>query len=394
MGWTIRFRNIKVVLILTAVLISIISLLISHYLAKDLAKEERVRMEVWGEAMRSLNLADEHTDLNLVLKVINKNHTIPVVVLNQRGEALMWRNMDISRSAGSDSIMLVSRTGKEFKDRGNFIRIDLQVADSIVKATHADYVDVCYGESSLLRQITVYPYVQLFVVIVFMLVVLFALVILKRAEQDRVWVGLSRETAHQLGTPISSLMAWLEILKETEVENPILSDMENDVNRLQLVADRFSKIGSLPEVEPCRLIEIIQHVVDYMQLRSPASLRWVISCPTADIVLPLNRPLFEWALENLAKNAVDAMRGADGCITIAVKEQAECIFVDVSDTGGGIKKENMKHVFSPGFTTKQRGWGLGLSLTKRIVETYHHGRIWVNWSEEGKGTTFRISLRK
>ena len=222
MRWVNRFRYIKVVLILAAVLISIISLVISHFLAKDLAKEERMRMEVWGEAMRSLNLADEHTDLNLVLKVINKNHTIPVVVLNQRGEALMWRNMDISRSAGSDSIMLVSRTGKEFKDRGNFIRIDLQVADSIVKATHADYVDVCYGESSLLRQITVYPYVQLFVVIVFMLVVLFALVILKRAEQDRVWVGLSRESAHQLGTPISSLMAWFEILKEPEVETPIL----------------------------------------------------------------------------------------------------------------------------------------------------------------------------
>ncbi|MBO1363824.1 HAMP domain-containing histidine kinase [Prevotella sp. A2931] len=394
MRWTNRFRYVKVVLILAAILISFISLAISHFLAKDLAKEEKLRMEVWAEAMRSLNAADEYTDLSLVLKVINENHTIPVVVLDQRDSALMWRNVNISSGTEPDSVMLVSDMGKNFKAKGNFIRINLSVADSTVEATRTDYVDVCYGVSSLLRRITVYPYVQLVVVVVFILVVLFALLVLKRAEQDRVWVGLSRETAHQLGTPISSLMAWIELLKETDVDNPILSDMENDVNRLQLVADRFSKIGSLPEVEPCSLTELVQHVVDYMRQRSPAHLRWIMSCPATDIVLPLNRPLFEWALENLVKNAVDAMGGANGCITIAVKETGGCVFVDVIDTGGGIKKQNLKHVFSPGFTTKQRGWGLGLSLTKRIIETYHHGRIWVSRSEEGVGTTIRVMLKK
>lgn len=394
MRWSIRVDRIKVILILAALLISVVSLVISHFLAHDLAKEEKLRMEVWAEAMRSLNAADEHTDLNLVLKVINENHTIPVVVLDGNGDALTWRNLQLSHVSGSDSISEVSRLGKAFKARGNAIRIALGDRDSVGMAQPSDYVDVCYGVSSLLKRITIYPYVQLCVVVVFIFVVLLALIILKQAEQNRVWVGLSREAAHQLGTPISSMMAWLEILKGEDAHSPILPEMENDVQRLQLVADRFSKIGSKPELENADLVETANRVVAYMKQRSPDRLTWQVESPGHAVMLNLNARLFEWALENLTKNAVDAMGESHGRITLNIKEYPDQVALDVADTGCGIRKQDVRHVFTPGFSSKQRGWGLGLSLTKRIIEVYHHGRIWVSWSEEGRGTTFRIMLRK
>ena len=236
--------------------------------------------------------------------------------------------------------------------------------------------------------------VQLGVVLIFVVVAIFALLTSKKAEQNKVWVGLSKETAHQLGTPISSLMAWIEVLKETYPDDDLIPEMNKDVKRLQLIAERFSKIGSLPEPVPASLNEVLDHVIDYMDRRTSKSIQMVKDFPDHDIIIKMNASLFEWVIENLSKNAVDAMGGKCGTITLHVEETIDKAILEVSDTGKGIKKKDLKNVFRPGFTTKKRGWGLGLSLAKRIVEEYHHGKIWVKSSELGKGTTFRIELRK
>ena len=245
----------------------------------------------------------------------------------------------------------------------------------------------------MLKRLALYPYVQLGVVMLFVVVAIFALLTSKRAEQNKVWVGLSKETAHQLGTPISSLMAWTTILKETYPDDDLLPEMDKDVKRLQLIADRFSKIGSLPEAVPVSLSEVLDHVIDYMDRRTSKTIQLKKVFPADDIIIRLNASLFEWVIENLCKNAVDAMGGESGTITLRVETVGERVIVEVSDTGKGIKKKDMRNVFRPGFTTKSRGWGLGLSLAKRIVEEYHNGRIFVKSSELGKGTTFRIELK-
>ena len=257
-----------------------------------------------------------------------------------------------------------------------------------------DNIFVCYDDSVMLKRLTSYPYVQLCVVFVFVVVAIFALLTSKRAEQNKVWVGLSKETAHQLGTPISSLMAWTEILKETYPDDELIPEMDKDVKRLQLIADRFSKIGSLPEPVPSSLNEVMEHVIDYMDRRTSKKVQMIRSFPDHDVTVKLNASLFEWVIENLCKNAVDAMEGA-GTITLSINDSNDKeVVVEVTDTGKGIKKKDMRNVFRPGFTTKKRGWGLGLSLAKRIVEEYHHGRIYVKSSELGKGTTFRIELKR
>ena len=257
-----------------------------------------------------------------------------------------------------------------------------------------DNIFVCYDDSVMLKRLTSYPYVQLCVVFVFVVVAIFALLTSKRAEQNKVWVGLSKETAHQLGTPISSLMAWTEILKETYPDDELIPEMDKDVKRLQLIADRFSKIGSLPEPVPSSLNEVMEHVIDYMDRRTSKKVQMIRSFPDHDVKVRLNASLFEWVIENLCKNAVDAMEGA-GTITLSINDSNDKeVVVEVTDTGKGIKKKDMRNVFRPGFTTKKRGWGLGLSLAKRIVEEYHHGRIYVKCSELGKGTTFRIELKR
>ena len=259
---------------------------------------------------------------------------------------------------------------------------------------HRDYIDVCYDESLMLKRLSWYPYVQLGVVLLFVVVAIFALLTSKRAEQNKVWVGLSKETAHQLGTPISSLIAWVEILKETYPDDTLIPEMDKDVKRLQLIADRFSKIGSVPAPVPTDLLELLGHVVDYMDRRTSKKVKILTAFPAHQVIVDLNGSLFEWVIENLCKNAVDAMGGEQGTITLKVEENDTWVYLDVSDTGKGIRKRNINNVFRPGFTTKKRGWGLGLSLAKRIVEEYHHGRIYVKESEVGKGTTFRIELRK
>ena len=387
MQWTDRIRQVKILLVLAAIFIAVASLLISHSLIRDLAQQERSKMEVWAEAMRTLSEADDNADLSLVLKVLDENNTIPVVVLDKDGTVTEYRNVKISASNKSDSVKYVNKVAQQMKGAGQVIRIPLT-------NNHNDYIEVCYDESLMLRRIAIYPYIQLGVVMLFVVVAIFALLTSKRAEQNKVWVGLSKETAHQLGTPISSLMAWLAILKETYPNDKLLSELDKDVQRLQLVADRFSKIGSIPEPVPASMNEVLDHVVDYMDRRTSKKIQMIADLPNEDIIIKMNASLFEWVIENLCKNAVDAMGGECGQIVLYLEQLGNKVVVEISDTGKGIKKKNIKNVFRPGFTTKQRGWGLGLSLAKRIVEDYHHGKIFVKSSELGKGTTFRIELKK
>lgn len=384
MKWTSHLRQIRILFIIIAMMIALASLVVSHLLVSDLAKEETARMEVWAEAMRSLNAADEYTDLSLVLKVINENHTIPVIVMTHQGKIQTYRNVDLKGKTRKDSLNDAISQAKRMRAEGHVIRILLD--------KYREYIDVCYDESLLLRRLSWYPYVQLSVVLLFVCLALFALLTLKRAEQNRVWVGLSKETAHQLGSPISSLMAWMEIMKESYPDDLLLPEMENDVKRLQLVADRFSKIGSQPTLEATDLMAVLRRVMAYMQSRTSHTVVITLHESNEKVMANLNVSLFEWVIENLCKNAVDAMEGCNGRIDICVSASERTIIIDLTDTGKGIRKKDLKNVFRPGFTTKKRGWGLGLSLTQRIVEDYHRGKIFIKHSEVGQGTTFRITL--
>ena len=385
MQWTDQIRSVKIILVVAAIVIAVASLVVSHYLVRDLAVEERSKMGVWAEAMRTLNLADENTDLNLVLKVIDENNTIPVVVTDKQGNVQTFRNVDLDGNTYEDSLQMAASVAKKMFASGRYIRIFMEDGK--------DYIDVCYDESVMIKRLNVYPIVQLGVVMIFVVVAIFALLTSKRAEQNKVWVGLSKETAHQLGTPISSLMAWTEILKETYPDDELIPEMDKDVKRLQLIAERFSKIGSLPEPVPSSLIDVMNHVIDYMDRRTSHKVKMERVFPPQDIIVKINASLFEWVVENLCKNAVDAMEGS-GRITLFMQDEGDKVAIEVSDTGKGIRKKDVGNVFKPGFTTKKRGWGLGLSLAKRIVEEYHKGHIYVKRSEVGKGTTFRIELPK
>lgn len=368
--------------VIAAVIIAAASLVVSHILVRDLAIEERNRMEVWAEAMRSLSTAEENTDLNLVLKVINENNTIPVIVTDEQGNVQTFRNVEIDAENYDDSMAVASKMAARMRASGRDIKISL--------GTDAETIHVSYDESVMITRLSFYPYVQLGIVLIFVVIAIFALLTSKKAEQNKVWVGLSKETAHQLGTPISSLMAWTEILRETYPDDELIPEMDKDVKRLQLIAERFSKIGSIPEPVDTPLAEMLRHVVDYMDRRTSQKVRIIDEFSACDAHVMVNPSLFEWVLENLCKNAVDAMEGG-GTITIKAFV-SQRVIIDVTDTGKGIEKKNIKNVFRPGFTTKTRGWGLGLSLAKRIVEEYHHGKIYVLKSEVGKGTTFRIEV--
>lgn len=383
MQWTDRIRQVKIILVVAAILIAVASLLVSHFLVSDLSKEERGKMEVWAQALHSLNEADEHTDLSLVLSVMEGNNTIPVIVLDKEGHVADYRNIDIKAKNATDTAAFVERMGKRMKDADRYIKI--QIGDS------ADYQLVCYDDSVMLKRLAAWPYVQLGIVLIFVVIAIFALLSSKRAEQNKVWVGLSKETAHQLGTPISSLMAWTEMLKESYPDDELLPEMDKDVKRLERIAERFSKIGSVPEPVESSMNEVLRHVIEYMNRRTSQKVRILSQMPGEDVIVKMSASLFEWVIENLCKNAVDAMEGA-GTITLTLMKEEKVVIVEVQDTGKGIKKKDIKNVFTPGFTTKKRGWGLGLSLAKRIVEEYHRGRIFVKSSEIGKGTTFRIEM--
>ncbi|MEG1579987.1 MAG: HAMP domain-containing sensor histidine kinase [Bacteroidaceae bacterium] len=391
MLWFEHIKQVKIVLVVIAVIIAVASLVVSHYLIKDLAREEQNKMSVWAEAMRSLSKADENTDLNLVLQVINGNNTIPVIVLDAQDHVITYRNIELDKDR-PDSIALLVTEAIRMRKAGDAIKIHLTPTGKQIKSGD-DYIEICYEESIMLRRLSTYPYVQLGVVLIFVVIAIFALLSSKKAEQNKVWVGLSKETAHQLGTPISSLMAWVEILKENYPHDELLLDLDKDVKRLELIAERFSKIGSLPELKSEQLDKTIEHVVDYISRRSSDKVQIIRQFPEYPIMVSINAALFEWVIENLCKNAIDAMEGK-GIIRLKIIDSSPCVAIEISDTGKGIEKQYYKSVFTPGYTTKRRGWGLGLSLAKRIIEAYHKGHIFVKSSEIGKGTIFRIELKK
>lgn len=379
----------KAVFVAVAIVLAAASLIVSHNLTAKLKQEEQNRMEIWAEAMRSLIRADENTDLSLVLKVINQNHTIPIVILDSQNNILDFRNIgDKDRDT-----QRMKKLADEMRRSGGIMQVTVTSGEpSSEEGVKGEQLYICYGESKLLRQLSIYPYIQLIAVTAFIAIAIYALLTAKRAEQNKIWVGLSRETAHQLGTPISSLMAWTEILRDNYPDDPLLPDLENDIRRLQLIAERFSKIGSEPELALNDLNTVITHAVAYMQRRTPDSVHFEVETPAAPIFADLNPALFEWVIENLCKNAIDAMSGK-GLITIRQTAEEQHITVEVSDTGHGIPRKLQNDIFRPGFTTKKRGWGLGLSLARRIVEDYHKGRIFVK-SSGPAGTTFAIVLRR
>ena len=383
--WIDRMKQVKLGLVFSALAIAAVSLVVSHTLIRDLEKEERNRMSVWAEAMRSLIKADANTDLSLVLKVLNGNNSIPVIVLDAQNEVLDSRNIKLDSDV--DSLEQLKLLAGQMNKAGNSMKMSLLTEDS-----DKEFILICYDESVMLKRLATYPYVQLGVVALFIAVAIYALLSSKRAEQNKVWVGLSRETAHQLGTPISSLMAWSQVLRETYPDDDLLPEMDKDIHRLELIAERFSKIGSAPELLPCNVKEVVDRVVDYMDRRAPSAVKLSSSIAMNLPMVFLNPPLFEWVIENLCKNAIDAMAGK-GAIHIVGYVEGKKLILEVSDTGKGIAKKNFKNVFRPGFTSKKRGWGLGLSLAKRIVSEYHNGKIYVKHSQIGVGTTFAIELK-
>lgn len=377
-------RQVKAILLIIAIIIAVSSLYISNILVKDLSVEERHKMEVWAEAMRTMNTADDNMDLNLVLKVLNTNNTIPVIVVDNNNSIQLYRNISID---SKDTLRFLQKEFNEFRKTGR--NINITYGDD----NPSEYLNICYDNSLILKRLAAYPYIQLGIVLIFVVVAIVALLSFKTAEQNKIWVGLSKETAHQLGTPISSLMAWLELLISQHPDDKLIPAMSEDVARLQMIAGRFSKIGSAPELERADVTISLERVMDYMAHRTSDKIKIVKEYPGNPVFVKLNSPLFEWVIENICKNAVDAMGGV-GIVKISLIETPGTVVIDISDTGKGINKSNYKSVFSPGYTTKKRGWGLGLSMAKRIVQEYHSGRIFVKDSEINVGTTFRIELKR
>lgn len=372
---------LKYLFIVAAVVIAIASVFVSDLLIKDLAQEERRKIEVWAEATRVLTSEDPSLNMNLILQIIQGNTAIPVMLCNEHDSVMNYKNIELPEKNETD---FLQKKVKELKNKKEPIVIDME---------DGTFQYLYYDDSSILKRLLVFPYVQLLVMAIFILTAFLALASTKKAEQNKVWVGLSKETAHQLGTPISSLIAWLEYLKMKEVDPSLLSEMGKDVKRLEMIAERFSKIGSTPEPVPVNICESIQTALDYMGTRISSKVKINVDVPDYPIIVLINNALFSWVIENLCKNAVDAMEG-QGSISFHIEEKGKMVRIDVTDTGKGIVKSKFKTVFSPGYTTKKRGWGLGLSLVKRIIESYHGGKIFVKSSEIGKGTTFRIELKR
>ena len=373
-------RNLKYAFIIGAVLIAIASVVVSDMLIRKLAHEERVRMEIWTEAYRVLTTENTDQNLMVVLRIIEGNTSIPVILCDDAGNILSHRNIDVR---GSDEDAFLKRKVTEFQSKNPPIPVEIGPNS---------YQYLYYDDSILLKRLLMYPYVQLSDVFIFILIAFLALASTKKAEQNKVWVGLSKETAHQLGTPISSLIAWIEYLKTKEVDDTYLHEMEKDVKRLEVIADRFSKIGSDPALKPLNVNEAIRSACDYMSTRISSKVHIETELSDQPLFVMMNESLFSWVIENLMKNAVDAMEG-QGTITFRTGSRKQRVWIDVTDTGKGIPKSRFQTIFNPGYTTKKRGWGLGLSLVRRIVETTPGSEIYVKSSEIGKGTTFRIEMR-
>ena len=374
-------QRLKYVFIIGAVVIAIASVFVSDLLIKDLAREERQKIEVWAEATRVVTSEDPSLNMKLILQIIQGNTSIPVMLCNEQDSVMNYKNIELPEKNVEGFLY---QKVQELKKKNQPIPIDME---------DGTFQYLYYDDSINLKRLLIYPYAQLSVMAVFILIAFLALTSTKRAEQNKVWVGLSKETAHQLGTPISSLIAWVEYLKMKEVDPSLLEEMEKDVKRLETIADRFSKIGSQPEPVPLDIRDSIRAALNYMETRISSKVKITVEAPEQPVMVLMNDSLFAWVVENLCKNAVDAM-GGQGDIRFHIEEKAKKVYIDVSDTGKGILKSKFKTVFNPGYTTKKRGWGLGLSLVKRIIESYHGGKIYVKNSEIGKGTTFRIELNR
>lgn len=377
-------------------------LLVSNSLIKQLATQERERMNIWAQATQRLAQADINADFEFLLGIISQNNSIPVLITDKNLNISEFRNFDLPDKDDKDKSLFqdLSERNRNYlmkrlrgacggkplaevaKHNNHFIEIEMAQGDN-------QYI--YFEDSRLLRALTIYPYIQIGVMVVLAFLLYMAVVYTKRAEQNRVWVGLSKETAHQLGTPISSLMAWVEFFRASGTDKEITDEIDKDVRRLSVIADRFSKIGSKPDMELEYINETIGRSLDYMKSRVSGHVRINLHLSEDDHGVLLSRPLVEWVMENLTKNAVDAMQG-DGVIDITTGSERNTVWIEVRDTGKGIPRKHFKTVFNPGYTTKKRGWGLGLTLVKRIVEEYHGGRIYVKESEIGKGTTFRMEF--
>lgn len=398
----------KIVFLVIAAAVALLFLYHSNNLVKDLAAQERERMEIWADATKEIinqfAVADEAmndstgtsveapmTDINFLLKVIEGNNTIPVLLTDDRGNILNYRNFNLPDPIDSlNPLELTPANNQYLHDKLKALTSSPNVIDIDIDENTRQYL--YYEDSTLLKRLSYYPYIQLLVMIVFLVVVYFAVLSTKKAEQNKVWVGLSKETAHQLGTPISSLMAWMELLPEYGVDQDTVNEMNKDVNRLNTIASRFSKIGSKPQMETCDITNIVRGAANYMSTRISGRIELTTDIQQEPLEATACAPLFEWVMENLIKNAVDAMHGHGSIKVICGSDSPGKCFIEVSDTGKGISRKNFKTVFNPGFTTKKRGWGLGLTLAKRIIEQYHSGRIYVKTSTPGQGTTFRIDL--
>ncbi len=374
-------RNVfKYLFIAVAIIIALASLIVSNHLVENLSKEERNKIEIWAEATKEMATDTVNLNMNLLLKILTSNKTIPVIHYDKKSNLYTSANIELPES---DIQEFLKQKADNFKKKHKPIIIEIEDFDQYVY----------YNDSYTLKQLQLYPYIQLGVLFIFMITAFFALFSTMKMEQDRLWVGLSKETAHQLGTPISSLLAWIEYLKLKETDPSTLLDMEKDVNRLQMITDRFSKIGSTPTLEKKNITETLQQAITYLEKRISKKVIFKLQTPDNPLYADISEPLLSWVLENLTKNAVDAMGGL-GNITYTISDKGNFLSIDIQDTGKGIPKSKFKTIFNPGYTTKSRGWGLGLSLSKRIIESYHKGKIFVKSSEMGVGTIFCIELKK
>lgn len=380
-----QFLNWRTLLALLAILIVTGTVFYSQYLARKIEREERQKVEQWVEASKSL-LDTNITDTRLPSRIIIDNDDIPIIGTDENDNILDFINLDSAKVAQDKSY--VQQKLNDFRSSGRKPIIYVDPYDS-TKVTR-----YYYGHTRLLNEVRYYPIIQLCIVALFIAIILLSLRSSYRSVQNQLWAGMAKETAHQLGTPVSSLEGWVEMLKESNSDTRIVHELEKDVDRLRLVSDRFGKIGSTPQLEKVNIVEQINGMVDYMRKRAAGKISFKVNTNGLNVILAdVSPPLFDWVIENLLKNSLDAMEGK-GSISVDIQEDTKSITIDVSDTGKGISKQNITNVFKPGFTTKKRGWGLGLSLSRRIISTYHKGEIFIKHSELGKGTTFRIVLKK
>lgn len=368
----------RIPLIILAAIIIGISLIFTNKIASSLAKEEHRKMETWAEATRLL-LNDEYSDF--IFHIIEQNENIPVIIVDDRDHYISARNFNEPKT---NVEQYYEKQIQRLKNTNPPIEI-------VLDENTSQYI--YYDNSNLLKMLEYFPYIQLSIIALFLMLVIWAISTDKRAEQDKLWAGLSKETAHQLGTPISSLMAWNEILKTKIGENDIIiSEINKDIERLKIITERFSKIGSIPELSQQNISVITEQAVNYMLNRTSKKITYSVEDSSTEHTCLISTPLFEWVIENLCKNAIDAMEGKEGNIDFELFNQEDTLIIEITDSGRGIERNKFKSIFEPGYTTKQRGWGLGLSLAKRIIEEYHNGKIFVKSSELGLGTTFRIEL--